>query len=98
MLQGRSGVAKEVGGGADAMGALDDQRSRSCDMGSEMPEHLEALRFNLDIDVYGCRLRPFEVCECTVEIIFGVKLEAGPERWSGYKGGTPISTDVGGCN
>lgn len=39
----------------NAMGALDDQRSRSCDMGSEALEHLGALwHTGIDTDVDGC--------------------------------------------
>ena len=40
--QGRGGGAKEEGGCVGTrMVALDDQGSRSCDMGSEVPKHLE---------------------------------------------------------
>ena len=43
ILQGRGRGAKEEGGSLDScMLALDDQGSRSCDVGSEVPKHIGA--------------------------------------------------------
>jgi len=80
----------------DVAGAQYDKRSRSCDMESEVLEHFEVFQqISIYRDVDGRRLGPFEVRECTVEIVVGLKpLETVPERWSGYEGRTPISTNM----
>jgi len=80
----------------DAAGALYDQRSRSCDMESEILEYFEVFQqISIYRDVDGRWLGPFEVRECTIEIVVGLKLlETVPERWSEYEGRTPISADV----
>lgn len=68
-------------------------------MGKELFNHVEILqRIDVCFDIDGRRLGPLEIRECTVDTIAGSELNVGPERWSGYQGGTPISTDVCGNN
>ena len=99
MPQGWSRVAKEEGGGVNAVGGADNQGSRSCDLRSEVIEHTEALRrTGIYADVDECRLRPLGVRECTVEIRAGLKPETAPEKRTGYEGRAPIPTDVRGCD
>ena len=79
------------------MGAIDDKRSCSCDMRSEVLEYLEVFRgARADFDVDGRRFGPFEVRERAIEVGAGLEPEAGPEEWAGYEGEAPIPTDVRG--
>ena len=79
----------------DALGDMDDQGSGSCEMRSDVVEHIEVSRpTSTYTNVDGRLLRPLEVRECTVEIVVGLKLETGPERRTGYEGRAPMPTDV----
>jgi len=83
----------------DVIGALDDQGSRPCDVGSDVIEHLGVSpRIEIYIDVDERQFRPFEVRERAVEIMAGLEVETGPEGRGGYEGRTPIPTDVRGCD
>jgi hypothetical protein len=75
--------------------ALDDKRSRPCDIRSEVLEHLEVLLpIYAYFDINRYRFGPFEVRECTIGIMAGMEPETGPEGGTGYEGGAPILADV----
>jgi hypothetical protein len=79
-------------------GAIDDKRSRSCDVRSEVLEYLEVFQgMRADFDIERCRLGPFKIRERAIEIWGGFEPEIGPEEWAGYEGRAPIPTDVRGC-
>ena len=101
VLEREGGVAEEGASGMNDIGAaFDDQGSRSCDMGGMAIRHLEVFRLiQVHFDIDGDRLGPFEVRECTVDVLPAIsKPEIGPKRRAGCESEAPMPTDVSGCD